>query len=99
VLLLMQVGQAAADVGHQQACMQRANSRQCQKGTGQLWQFLCWDGCDLMLSHPCLLLLLLCQTCSMLYRLLKHTCLNCHQFKMGRQEVSNNRLLAMQLWQ
>jgi hypothetical protein len=30
----------------------------------------------------------------MLYRLLKHTCLNCHQFKMGRQEVSNNSLLA-----
>jgi hypothetical protein len=26
--------------------------------------------------------------CSMLYKLLKHTCLNCHQFKMGRQEVS-----------
>jgi hypothetical protein len=25
--------------------------------------------------------------CSMLYRLLKNTCLNCHQFKMGRQEV------------
>jgi hypothetical protein len=25
---------------------------------------------------------------SMLYKLLKHTCLNCHQFKMGRQEVS-----------
>lgn len=25
--------------------------------------------------------------CSMLYRLMKNTCLNCHQFKMGRQEV------------
>jgi hypothetical protein len=24
---------------------------------------------------------------SMLYRLLKHTCLNCHHFKMGRNEV------------
>jgi hypothetical protein len=27
---------------------------------------------------------------STLYRLLKHTCLNCHQFKMGRKEVSSS---------
>jgi len=32
---------------------------------------------------------------SMLYRLMKHTCLNCHQFKMGRQEVSG----ATRWWQ
>jgi hypothetical protein len=32
----------------------------------------------------------ICRNCSTLYRLLKHTCLNCHQFKMGRKEVRSS---------
>lgn len=34
-------------------------------------------------------------SCSMLYRLLKNTCLNCHQFKMGRQEVRASKCLGL----